>query len=77
MRKWLALWMMSLVTVGLLASAFTRAQTREPRVVSGSDVGFRVEGRNPAGEPTGTWVIRVNGEWVPVAPKPSLRPTGQ
>lgn len=77
MRKWFALWFASVVTVALLASVFTRAQTREPRVVSGGDVGFRIEGRSATGEPLGTWVIRVNGEWVPVASKPSLRPTTQ
>jgi hypothetical protein len=77
MRQWLTLWVASLLIVAALVSGIAIAQTRESRVVSGSDIGFRVEGRNQAGEPIGTWVIRVNGEWVPVAPKPSLRPTGQ
>jgi hypothetical protein len=37
-----------------------------PRVLSGSDVGFRVEGVDSKGQPFGTLVIRVNGEWVDV-----------
>ena len=36
-----------------------------PRIVSGSDIGFRIEGRRGT-TPIGTLVIRVNGQWVPV-----------
>lgn len=35
-----------------------------PRVVTGSDVGFCVEGLRGGSTPVGTIVIRVNGEWV-------------
>ena len=35
-----------------------------PRVVTGADVGFRVEGLRGGSTPVGTVVIRVNGEWV-------------
>ena len=41
----------------------------EPRVLSGADMGFRVEGAL-RGVPAGRIVIRVNGEWV----EPKLTP---
>ena len=34
-----------------------------PQVLSGPDVGFRIEGQR-AGVPVGTLVVRINGEWV-------------
>ena len=40
-------------------------QTTDERIISGSDLGFRVEERNVRGV-TGTLVVRVNGRWVPV-----------
>jgi hypothetical protein len=36
-----------------------------PRVMSGEDLGFRVEGRK-GDIPVGSLVVRVNGEWVEV-----------
>ena len=47
----------------------------EPRIVSGSDLGFRIDGTDPrSGNPTGAWVIRVNGRWVEVAAASGIRP---
>ena len=55
------LWLASLVLVGVFASAQTR---RDPGpVISGSDLGFRPEGWLGRAR-TGTWVVRINGEWV-------------
>ena len=55
------LWLVSLVLTGILASAQVR---REPAaVISGGDIGFRPEGWNGKAR-TGTWVVRINGEWV-------------
>ena len=57
------LWLASLVIViaGVLAAAQTR---REPgAVISGDNMGFRPEGWNGKSR-TGTFVVRVNGEWV-------------
>jgi hypothetical protein len=53
-----------------LISGWASAQTFgvtpvNPRVLSGADIGFRVEGHKD-GTPVGTLVIRVNGEWMPV-----------
>lgn len=47
----------------------------QPRIVSGNDLGFRVDGTDPrTGNPTGTWMIRVNGNWVAVGAMPGIRP---
>ena len=55
------LWLASLAVVGVLASAQTR---RDPgAIIAGADVGFRPEGWNGKAR-TGTWVVRINGEWV-------------
>ena len=60
------IWVASLIAVAALA----RAQARQPMtplaspfVLSGSDVGFRVEGR-VGNTPAGTFVIRANGQWI-------------
>jgi hypothetical protein len=55
------LWFTSLVLVGMMASAQTR---RDPgTIISGSDIGFRPDGWHGKAR-TGTWLVRVNGEWV-------------
>ena len=55
------LWIASLVLAGVLASAQTR---RDPGpIISGADLGFRPEGWQGKAR-TGTWLVRINGEWV-------------
>ena len=74
--KKIALWVASLVVLGVVGSAFIAAQTRpgpEPRVLSGGDIGFRLEGTNSKGEPVGTLVIRINGTWVEPGDSPKVR----
>ncbi|MFN8061938.1 MAG: hypothetical protein U0Q12_22460 [Vicinamibacterales bacterium] len=58
---WVLLWVTSLVIVG----TWVRAQSAPaaPAVISGADLGFRPEGWNGAAR-TGTFVVRINGEWV-------------
>jgi hypothetical protein len=57
----LLLWFASLVVIGALASAQTR---RDPApVITGADIGFRPDGWNGRAR-TGTWMVRVNGEWI-------------
>ena len=41
-----------------------RGQSNEPRVRSGSDLGFRIDGIAKDGAPIGTIVVRVDGKWV-------------
>jgi len=77
-RSWMILgigWVVSLLAVGTVASAQAQLwRPVPPRVLFGEDVGFRVEGLR--GEvPSGTLVIRVNGEWVEAmvgGPSPGL-----
>jgi hypothetical protein len=85
MRKRLVMWIASLAFVAGAWSALTLAQTptpmsqvqapaTEPRIVSGGDLGFRVESIDPAtGNPLGRLVIRVNGEWKEVSHGPFRR----
>jgi hypothetical protein len=59
------LWIVSLVVVATVASAQVR---REPApVISGADIGFRPEGWQGKAR-TGTFVVRINGEWVEAVP---------
>ena len=57
----LLIWLVSLVLTGILASAQTRREAGT--VISGDDIGFRPEGWNGKAR-TGTWVVRINGQWV-------------
>jgi hypothetical protein len=60
-----AAWLISLIAVGAVAGqlAYRFEPLPEPMVLSGSDIGFRVEGRLGT-QPAGHIVIRVNGQWV-------------
>ena len=55
------LWVVSVGVIGALVSAQTR---REPSpIISGGDIGFRPEGWKGKAR-TGTFVVRIDGEWV-------------
>jgi hypothetical protein len=60
------LWVVSLVVAGVLAHAQAAGQPavppQFPTIISGSDLGFRLDGKGNAH--AGTLVIRVNGQWV-------------
>jgi hypothetical protein len=71
-----ALWVTSLVVAGIWVRAQVPLPPREPRpapsqseptptVISGNDLGFRVEGRK-GGIPTGRFVVRINGQWTEI-----------
>ena len=56
------LWLVSLVVAAAVVAA--QSGRRDPAaVISGSDIGFRPEGWNGKAR-TGTWLVRLNGEWV-------------
>jgi hypothetical protein len=76
MKRLVLFWLLSLVVVGLVASTLARAQSRlsDARIVSGDDVGFRVDGMGHHGSPTGTFVIRINGDWLAVGSMPTVQP---
>ena len=86
MRKWIVLWVSSLVVVSALTSGLMRAQTTPEelrrraqeqlpgsRIISGNDIGFRLEGTNPADEPVGTLVVRIDGQWVVARSKMAIQ----
>lgn len=57
------LWFASLMVVGALVSAQTRRPIDPGQVISGNDIGFRPEGWDGKAR-TGTFVVRIDGEWV-------------
>ncbi len=57
------LWVLSIVATGVWASAQSAFQNDETQVLSGNDIGFRLEGSQANG-PRGRFVVRVNGKWV-------------
>jgi hypothetical protein len=75
-RHWVVaiLWALSLVAVGVLSSSAQAPSGRPgfnlltptPAVVSGNDIGFRLE-RTQDGIAVGKVVIRVDGRWVDTA----------
>jgi hypothetical protein len=77
MQKCLNCALAVVVAVAVFASVAMLAQTRllerEYRILSGNDVGFRIEGTDAAGRPVGTFMVRVDGKWVEVSPMPTLR----
>jgi hypothetical protein len=57
------------VLVIIVAATWAAAQTVfvekvTPTVVSGENVGFRVEGLRGGSTPVGRIVVRINGQWV-------------
>ena len=68
------LWIVSVI----LAGAYASAQSRQSRpdvapVISGADLGFRPDGWQGKAR-TGTFVVRINGEWVEALPGANVRP---
>ena len=82
MRKSTLLWILAVCTAGML-SAGVMAQVQlqpqfdQPRILSGDDIGFRVEGQRresrtdrqtgrtaPVNILTGQLMVKVNGQWV-------------
>jgi len=58
------LWIVSMVVAGSLATAQTTPARRDPGpIISGADLGFKPEGWQGKAR-TGTWMVRINGEWV-------------
>ncbi len=62
MNRIVVLWLLSLLVVAGLASSLT-AQAQQT-ILSGSDLGFRVERMGTSGQPVGTLMVRVNGKWM-------------
>jgi hypothetical protein len=65
-----------LLCVGLVGTAIgLRGQAQvapvplggpDARIISGDDFGFRIDGRGPDGRLTGTLMVRIQGQWMPI-----------
>ncbi len=86
MKRYVLLWLLSLVLVAT-ASAWISAQATKPYIVipkpldqptvlSGADVGVRVESWD-GNNAIGNLVVRLDGRWVEVAPKGGVFRLGQ
>lgn len=76
MKRILWLWLASLVFVAVASFSFAQGRN-EPRILSGADVGVRLDGVDRSGKPTGTIVVRVNGQWVDVSSEGGPRLLGK
>jgi hypothetical protein len=78
MRKLIGFWIGSLLLAAGAGAALTAQGQRLPElqvtrpVLSGADIGFRIEDYNRRGEPIGRLVVRVDGEWVEAHGAPSI-----
>ena len=52
------------LAVTLAAAQNVMVEKVTPRVMTGEDVGFRVEGLRGGSTPVGRIVVRINGQWV-------------
>ena len=70
------LWTSSLVLVATAARAqrIVPPVGREPEVISGGDIGFRVD-RYDGDTPIGDFVVRRDGKWVAVQFSARIKPT--
>jgi len=60
-------------SVAVGGKAVGAGQSNEPRVLSGSDLGFRIDGMSRDGAPIGAIVARVDGKWVSAQFQPVVR----
>ena len=58
-----ALWTVLVFIVGVLVSVEAQTRREPDPVISGADIGFRPEGWKGKAR-TGTFVVKINGEWV-------------
>ena len=70
-----AVWLFSLIAIAAIAQSRQATPDREPTVISGKDIGFRVE-RYDGRRPVGVLVIRVDGQWVEPKSVPKPTPIG-
>jgi hypothetical protein len=67
-----AAWLFSLIAIGAIAQSRPTTPNTEPNVISGDDIGFRVD-RYDGKRPVGEIVVRVDGRRI--VPKSVPQPT--
>jgi len=71
----LAAWLFSLIAVAAIAQSLPTMPDAKPLVISGNDIGFRVD-RYEGRRPVGVIVVRVDGQWIEPKSVPQPRPLG-
>ena len=74
MKRLVLFWVASLALVAMATFAFAQGRFPQPQMLSGNDIGFRMEGTDINGKATGTFVVRYNGDWIPVGASMMARP---
>jgi len=74
MKRLILSWVASLIVVAMATFAFAQGRLAQPQMLSGNDIGFRVESIDLGGKAVGTWMVRYNGNWIEVGPTGGLRP---
>ena len=59
--------------VTVAGTSAAAGQADNPQVLSGSDIGFRIDRIGADGTVVGALVVRVGGKWVPAQFQPGLR----
>ena len=66
MKRLVLFWLTSLAFVSMATFALAQFRFPKPQILSGNDIGFRVEGTDVNGQPFGQFMVRWNGQWRPV-----------
>jgi hypothetical protein len=89
MRKWIAVgfvWIVTLIATGLWVHAQSNPRivpplrqaplpdNEIPMIISGADIGFRVDGWSKDGTPLGRIVVHQEGKWLDVTLSGRVRP---
>ena len=74
MKRLILFWMASLMVVAMAAYAVAQGRLAQPQMLSGNDIGFRVESIDLSGKAVGTWMVRYNGNWTEVSSQGGIRP---
>jgi len=87
MPRWLAVafvWIVTLVATGLWVHAQSNPRVvplpgqfpnnEIPQIISGADIGFRVDGWSKDGTPIGRIVVHQEGKWLDVTLSGRVRP---
>jgi hypothetical protein len=74
MKKLVLFWLASLALVSVATFAYAQQRFPSPQLVSGDDIGFRIEGTDINGRPVGVLLVRWNGEWREVGSMLRVRP---
>ena len=74
MKRLVLLWVASLVVAATATFAFAQGRLAQPQMLSGNDIGFRVESIDVGGKAVGMWMVRYNGNWIEVGSTGGIRP---